>query len=65
VIKGALGNPGAPSHRLDACSAIAFGEEQLGGYVEDALAEECRRLARRAAAAAGRVRRRLAAAQRP
>jgi hypothetical protein len=52
-------------HRLDAGGAIAFGEEQLGRDVENAFAEKCRRLARRAAAAAGRSRRRLAAAQRP
>jgi hypothetical protein len=52
-------------HRLDAGGAIAFGEEQLGGDIEDALTEKCRRLTRRAAAAAGRSRRRLAAAQRP
>jgi hypothetical protein len=53
-------------HRLDAGGAIPFGEEQFGGDVEDALTEECRRLARRAAAAAQRSRRRgAAAAQRP
>jgi len=53
-------------HRLDAGGAIAFGEEQLGGDVEDALTEKCRRFARWAPAAAWRGRRRLvSAAQRP
>jgi len=53
-------------HRLDAGGAIAFGEEQLGGDVEDALTEKCGRLARRTAAPSGRNRRRrVPAAQRP
>jgi hypothetical protein len=66
VIKGALGDPRVLGYRLDAGGAIAFGEEQLGGDVEDALTEERRRLARWAPAAAWRGRRRLvSAAQRP
>jgi hypothetical protein len=63
VIKGAFGNPPLLRDRLDAGDAIAFGQEQLRGDVEDAFAEKCRRLARRPTAAA---RRRLAfASQRP
>jgi hypothetical protein len=65
VIKVAVGDPRALRHRLDASGAVAFGEEQLGGDIEDALTEERCRRARRAAAAAWRSRRRLAAAQRP
>jgi hypothetical protein len=65
MIKGAFGNPGALRHRLDAGGAIAFSEEELGGDVEDALAQKCCRLTRRTAAAARWSRRRLAAAQRP
>jgi hypothetical protein len=40
MIKGAFGNPRALRHGLDAGGAIAFGQEQLGGDVEDALSEK-------------------------
>jgi hypothetical protein len=64
VIKGALGNSSAARYRLDAGGAIAFGEKQLGGDVENALTEKGGRLTRRAAAAPARSRRRPLAAQR-
>jgi len=46
VIEGAFGDPSALRHRLDAGGAIAFGEEQFGGGVEDALTEKCGRRGR-------------------
>jgi hypothetical protein len=65
VIKGALGNPRAPGYRLDAGGAVALGEKQLDGDVEDAFTKKGGRPARRATAAAARSRRRPFVAQRP